>query len=262
MSASTVSRTVLLLSAVLLMNGCQLMLRKAAANPNALWIISHDMCVSDFQHNGRPSPCAEVNLQGGYVVVKDRLGHSQYLLIPTDRISGIEDPAILKPDAHNFFYDAWQNRVRVGAALGKPLSDAQVSLAINPVNARSQNQLHIHIDCIERDVREDLNRHASDISSAWSRWEWHGNDYEVRRVSVAQFEKTNPFKLVAAGIPGAAADMGHETIFMTGADGQGAPGASATDTNDLFLIVRRLGIPGLDGSGAEALQDHRCRVAQ
>ena len=251
MSPFTVSRTVLLSAAVLLMNGCQLMLQKAAANPNALWVITHDMCVSDFQHNGRPSPCAEVNLDEGYVVVKDRRGHSQYLLIPTDRISGIEDPAILKPQATNYFYDAWRNRSRVGAALGKPLGDEQVSLAINPVNARSQNQLHIHIDCIAPDVRESLNRHAATISTAWSRWEWHGNDYQVRRLSAKQLEKTNPFKLVAQDIPGAAADMGHETIFMTGAPG-----------DDLFLVVRRLAIAGLDGSGAEALQDHRCSVAQ
>ena len=68
-----------------------------ASNPNVLWQIVHDQCVPDEQQHGDPKPCAEVDLAGGYAVLKDIAGASQFLLIPTAEIGGIEDPALLAP---------------------------------------------------------------------------------------------------------------------------------------------------------------------
>jgi CDP-diacylglycerol pyrophosphatase len=89
----------------------------AHADPDALWTIVHDRCVPDRQHYGDPAPCAWVNLssgkQNGYAVLKDIAGTTQYLLIPTARITGIESPAILAPDATNYFAAAWRVRYPV-----------------------------------------------------------------------------------------------------------------------------------------------------
>ena len=60
-----------------------------ASNPNVLWQIVHDQCVPDERQHGDPKPCAEVDLAGGYAVLKDIKGASQFLLIPTTQVGGI-----------------------------------------------------------------------------------------------------------------------------------------------------------------------------
>ena len=81
-----------------------------AYDPNAIWKIVHDKCVPNQEDHGDPKPCAEVDLKNGvahgYAVLKDLHGATQYLLIPTQRIVGIESPELLAPDAANYFYDA------------------------------------------------------------------------------------------------------------------------------------------------------------
>jgi CDP-diacylglycerol pyrophosphatase len=109
-----------------------------AADPDALWKIVHDNCV----------PCALVDLQEGdakgYVVLKDLVGATQYLLIPTARVSGIESALLLAPEAPNYFADAWRERGYTERAAQHPLPRQAISLAINSAFGRSQNQLHTH----------------------------------------------------------------------------------------------------------------------
>ena len=99
---------------------------------------------------------------GRYAVLKDANGPTQYLLLPTARIVGIESPALQAPDAINYFAAAWDARRFVEEALGHDLPGDRVGLAVNSVLARTQNQLHIHIDCIRADVRATLARLQSE----------------------------------------------------------------------------------------------------
>jgi len=84
---------------------------------DALWKIVHNECVPDWQNNGKPSPCAEVDIQAGVdkgaAVLKDLKGDSHFPLIPTSRVSGIESAVLLSGDAPNYFEDAWQARSNV-----------------------------------------------------------------------------------------------------------------------------------------------------
>lgn len=68
-------------------------------NGQALWRIVHDSCVPNQRAHGDPAPCARVSLSGtddeGYVLLKDKKGIAQYLLMPTRPITGIEDAAVL-----------------------------------------------------------------------------------------------------------------------------------------------------------------------
>ena len=125
-------------------------------------------CVPNQLQNGDPKPCASVDLNGGYVILKDRRGLTQYLLIPTMRVSGIESAYLLAPGAPNYFADAWRERGYVERAAGRALPRPAISLAINSAEGRSQNQLHIHIDCIRADVQEVLGRELSMIADAWA----------------------------------------------------------------------------------------------
>ncbi|HWA80517.1 MAG TPA: CDP-diacylglycerol diphosphatase, partial [Acetobacteraceae bacterium] len=137
-----------------------------AGNPSALWHIVHDRCVPNEQAHGNPAPCALVDLNRGYVVLKDIVGATQFLVLPTARVTGIESPAILVPGAPNYLQDAWAARRFVRARAPAPLSREDLSLAVNSIYGRSQNQLHIHVDCLRVDVRDALGRYLSGLSAS------------------------------------------------------------------------------------------------
>jgi CDP-diacylglycerol pyrophosphatase len=223
----------------------------AKIDPNALWKIVDLRCVPSQQATGTPGQCVKVDLDKRYVILKDIFGRSQYLLIPTDRITGIENPLVLAPHAQNYWVDAWDSRHYVETAVHRALPDDQLGLEINSAYRRSQNQLHIHIDCLRPDVSAVLASHAKDTPDQW-RWQTiDGERYRIMRVS-SLAGAGNPFHVVARDDRGAAA-MATQTILVTGA-GRDAHA-------DGWLIVNS-GTEVGDGSGsAEGLMDHACRVA-
>lgn len=223
----------------------------AAVDSNALWKIVALRCVPSQQATGTPGQCTAVDLDKRYVILKDIVGRSQYLLIPTDRITGIESPLVLAPHAQNYWVDAWNARTYVEKSVKRDLPDNQLGLEINSQFRRSQNQLHIHIDCMRGDISEALARHAHDAPGEWH-WETlDGERYRIMRVS-ALTQADEPFRIVARDNQGAG-PMATQTILVTGA------GPSAEQ--DGWLVVNS-GIDVDDGSGtAEGLLDHACRVA-
>lgn len=224
--------------------------RPGAANPNALWHIVHDRCVVDQTQHDNPAPCAAVSLSGGWVLLKDRRGVAQYLLIPTARVTGIEDAAVLAPDAPNYFAAAWAERGRMEALLPHPVPRDALSLAINSPYGRSQNQLHIHIDCLRPDVRAALQADAATIGVDWAKLPGglRGHAYFARRLTGTDLTE-NPFRLLA-GWPGVgAAGLRPWTIVVTA-------------TRDGFILLADHADTATgDGAEGEELQDHRCALA-
>jgi CDP-diacylglycerol pyrophosphatase len=231
----------------------------AHADANALWQIVHDYCVPDEQQHGDPAPCAQVDIsageQRGFAVLEDITGATQYLLIPTARLTGIESPAILAPDATNYFAEAWRARFLVEERAGRTLPRDWVSLAINSEVGRSQNQLHIHIDCIRADVRDALTQHATEIGATWTPFPipLAGHRYLAIAIRGDDLDAVNPFTLLADGVAGARADMGQETMVVVGAvfaDGQ--PG--------FVVLADHTDAAAGDAASGEELQDHTaCR---
>jgi CDP-diacylglycerol pyrophosphatase len=219
--------------------GLLLVARTAAADPNALWHIVGEQCVPNEREYGLPKPCELVDLDGGYAVLKDIVGNTQFLLIPTTRVGGIEDPA-------NYWQVAWQARRYVEERAHRALPRDTISLAINAADARSQNELHIHIDCVRLDVRAALHEHAAAIAAKWSHFPVRlaGHDYMAIRLVQSDLAPANPFVLLADGIPGARADMARYTLVVVGvADG--------------FVLLAAHG----DHGHGEDLQDHACAAA-
>jgi CDP-diacylglycerol pyrophosphatase len=232
-----------------------------SANPNALREIVDDQCVPDMQQHGDPKPCAEVDLTSGvargYAILKDIRGASQFLLIPTDVIDGIESPALLAPDAVNYFDDAWTTRTFVEKALGRTMRRDALSFAINSKYGRTQNQLHIHIDCIAADVLDTLRDQRDRIGDQWSLLDapLAGRRYYVRRIMGETLAGQDPFKLVAQGIPSADANMALYTIVVAGMDfDDGKPG--------FVILARRADLAAGDFGSGEELQDHACALAK
>src|SRR5271165_4838988 len=190
--------------------------RHAAADADALWHIISEQCVPDQQQSHSPKPCELVDLATGYVVLKDRVGDTQFLVMPTARITGIESPAILAPDVPNYWAAAWQARHYVDDRTHRTMPRDSISLAINSASGRSQNQLHIHIDCVSRDVQAALREHAGDIGTGWRPFpvKLLGHYYMAMRIDQPDLGHSNPFVLLADGIQGARADMADYTLVV------------------------------------------------
>jgi CDP-diacylglycerol pyrophosphatase len=219
---------------------------------DALWKIVHDRCVPDQSGHGDPAPCVLVNLAERWALHKDRNGKTQFLLIPTDRVTGIEDPSILAERALNYWQAAWDARRFVGERAGTKLTDDQIALAINSQFSRSQNQLHIHIDCIRPEVRDALRLRQAQIGASWLPVAVLGQDYDVRWLGADDIKGRNLFSIVAQHLqPGQT--MAAETIVLAGA--VLPDGSSGFD-----LLVGRAGTGGNRGHG-ETLEDHGCSIA-
>ena len=229
-----------------------------AADPDVLWKIINDKCVPDEQKNGEPEPCLLVDLSAGtdkgYVVLKDIEGATQFLVMPTAKITGIESADILAPDATNYLAMAWLMTPHVEAVLHRALPRDGLSLAVNSIDGRSQNQLHIHVDCLDAGVREVLRQHAADIGDQWAPLPvmLKGHQYQAMRVAGAWLSDKNPFRLLADGVPGAAADMAHQALAIAGATlPDGRPG--------FILLAGHVDLVAGNRGNAEELQDHTCQ---
>jgi CDP-diacylglycerol pyrophosphatase len=235
--------TILTAVTVVLMGACGL----AAADPDALWRIVHGECVPAAA-SGKvpPSPCAEVDValgvERGHVLLKDRRGVAQYLLIPTARLTGVEDPRLLEPGSPNYFAAAWGARDLVSRRLPRPLSRGETGLALNSPQARTQNELHIHLDCVSAEVRDAVRARADEVGADWSDFPvpLAGRTWRARRVLGEDFGGVDPVRLLAAAPE---ADMARATLGAVG----------------VFAAFSGTG-PG-EGASAEALQDHSCAIA-
>jgi CDP-diacylglycerol pyrophosphatase len=95
--------------------------------------------------------CRLYDQSNQYVIIKDnaRDKPQAYLIVPTIKVTGIEDPLVLSRPVVDFWQYGW---ARSATYPGRPPSDT--ALAINSADGRSQNQLHIHIACVRRDVKD------------------------------------------------------------------------------------------------------------
>lgn len=226
-----------------------------AANPDALWQIVSQQCVPNSISSGDPKPCAMVDRERGFIVLKDIVGVAQYLLIPTARLSGIESRELLHADAPNYWRYAWEQRHRVGEALGRPLEGSQLGLEVNSAAARSQLQLHVHIDCMRADLPQLLSAHRHDPLGKWMPLMLDGHTYSVIRLAADALQTQDPFKLAAARSKHATSAMGAQSLLLTG--------ARFDDGDEGFYLIN---MPvnfdkGEDGS-AEVLLDHGCAIAK
>jgi CDP-diacylglycerol pyrophosphatase len=225
-------------------------------HPNALWRVVHDLCVTDRRLTGLPAPCLAVNLREGWAVVKDARERSHVLLVPTRRVSGIESPALLAPAARNYWAYAWDARRYFQRLVGRPVPRGDFALVINSRYGRTQDQLHIHIDCLLPPVAAALGRATAHVGAAWAPLEepLAGQIFEARRVDGVALDR-NPFKLLAKGDLSARADMG---AYALAAVGEVFPDGEA----GFILLAHRAELARGDRGVGEGLLDHKCRIVR
>lgn len=224
-----------------------------SGNPDALRQIMLQQCVPNQEQHRTPQPCVDVNPKGGYVLFKDRNGPLQYLLMPTYRINGTESPLLLDPLTPNFFWQAWQRRAIMSDKRGSEVADNAVSLTINSRTGRTQNHFHIHISCLRKDVRAQLDGDMAAISSRWLPLPGGllGHEYLARRVTENELAKRSPFLMLAEEVPEARDHMGRFALAL----------AQQSD-GSLVLLATERNLLTLNRASAEEIQDHQCEILQ
>jgi CDP-diacylglycerol pyrophosphatase len=224
-------------------------------NPDALWVVVQH-CVA-AKHNGHTlrAGCLSVDLKDGFAILPGIIGRWHYLGVPTVRVTGIEDPKVLAPDAPDYWALAWAAAERyLPSRITK--NRTHIALAVNSVASRSQDQLHIHIACLKAGVRRELAANADAFGPKWSEpiFAFHAQMYRVMRVQSSTFDDINPFKLLLE-VPDAAGDLGAHTLVVTGAIWDGGKKRG-------FYILDDRGSDdpdALDRGHGEDLLDEDCR---
>jgi CDP-diacylglycerol pyrophosphatase len=206
----------------------------AVRNREALWRVVQ-MCRINYQITGAAFPCLEANVtdgvQRGYVILRPPVGDPDIILSPTRKISGIEELGLAADGAPNYFDMAWSARSVLAREGRAPIAREDVALAVNSALARTQDQLHIHIGCLAKDVKQTMAAVALELSpNRWRRLDRpiKGMQFWARTIGQDSLEGVNPFRLVADGLPDAKA--GAATIIVVGA-------RSASGEDDFVLLV-------------------------
>ncbi|GBQ14751.1 CDP-diacylglycerol pyrophosphatase [Komagataeibacter rhaeticus DSM 16663] len=225
----------------------------AHADPDVLWHIVHERCdvPPGAAHAG--IPCEETDPHAGYAVLKDREGATQYLLIPTRRVTGMEDPAIIRDDAPDYLAHAWRQTARVNRRLPRPLPPEDLSLAINSLYGRSQNQLHVHVDCIRPDVKVALHWALPRLGPGWVTLPLDGHPYRARLLASSSLSGVRPLGMLAREMADPAHEMGFHTLVIAGI-------VLAGGQQGFVMLDDRADPHAGDRASGEDLQDHTCQI--
>jgi CDP-diacylglycerol pyrophosphatase len=216
----------------------------SSGNRDALRRIVQEQCAVHWVEQHSPRPCERFDAD--FAVLADRKGGAHFLLIPTKTLAGMESVELLEPGSPNYFSAAWAARDLLAKVVGHDIARSAVGLALNPRHARTQDQFHIHIECLRSDVAHDLERASQRVTDAWSRAAIGGATYQARRVMGEGLGAADPIALLANGLPAAAAERGDYTLVAAGMDFPDGPG---------FILLAAKGPAG------ELLLDPTCAIA-
>jgi|SRR5208283_813693 len=105
------------------------------------------------RYAGRDSNCPAHQWAEPYALAKDsdlRKKSHAYLIIPTARVTGIEDSQILSKTYDNLWIDGWHSSHNLGQ------HTEWTGLAINSCYNRGEDQLHIHVSCVDPKLAKKL----------------------------------------------------------------------------------------------------------
>jgi len=203
---------------------------------SALWKIAC-RCVDTMRETGKPGKCilaAKDDGAGrGYVVLKALEGDAQLLVIPTKRLKGVGERSLLSAAAPNYWEDAWESRNYLDGLRSKQLqSDGlsaipreDIALVINSARATTQNQLHIHVDCVRDDVQRSLEASRNKLTGTWVKVGVQIGEnirqYNTRFIKQDDLRGLNPFQMVAQQLSTQHVIMARQTVAIVGAKGTG-----------------------------------------
>lgn len=223
----------------------------ADARRDVLWA-ALKTCVVAKRTTGATFPCLAVDLGGvgqpGTAVLRAPGARTHVVVMPVDTVVGLEAPELQQERGAAYWRAALGARHFITDALqgARPIDD--VGLAINSAGGRSQDQLHIHLDCVKPGVRATVEKYGQTLGPSWKPLPvaLHGARYFAMRVGGDAVERFNPFAALTR-LPGHRRDLQGTSFAAFSTARAGAPGS-------VVLLAYR----GPSAS-AEALLDHSCQ---
>ena len=220
----------------------------ARADRDFLWKEIGGVCVPAYKTNDVYGPCAVVNLDQDYAIYKADSDPYQYLLIPTGRVTGIEDVKLQQATEPNRFYNAWQSRGFMTQRLNKPIKEHMIALAVNSINTRTQDQLHIHISCLSSEARKIIaGLPLNQLKGQWSEKTVEIGAYRFyyKKLSIDELKTENLFITAKEKVDQEKGTFAYAGIGLVNLD------------PDNFLLLTGVGTEQR-GVAAERIEDHRC----
>lgn len=200
--------------------------------------------------------CVVVDREKGLVLYKDAIGRSHFLVIPDHRVTGVEERGVWEDGGANPWAFGWDARRFVGQARGRPLPDGILGLAINAKAARSQEQMHIHLDCISRDARDFVAGASARIGTAWTALRFMGKPVQAVFVpSPGAAMPVNPFLLIKQRLGEAASVVPDRGVFVTYV-------ADAAGTGGFVIVDQPVDREAGSNGHASDFLDRQCKLAQ
>ena len=213
-------------------------------------------CLANAWVTGRPFPCLSVDRARGVTVLRAPFQDTHVVVVPTAPITGIEAPDLRRDDGPNYLQTAWDARTFVEAEVTRPLGWNDLGLAVNSRSTRSQDQLHVHVDCVDWRVKRALEAVLARIPA--DRWQEgglvvHGHRLWTRRIDAPDLGSVNVFRLADA-IPGFARSPAETMLAVMGTVGR--------DGRRGFVALAGQSDPSWAAAQftSEHLLDHDCRA--
>ena len=217
---------------------------KVSPSPNALWSLAQ-CCSRCLQSN---PGCREYDATDEYIILKDnsKTKPDSYMIIPTKKVTGIEDPQVFELPFLDFWEYGWQVSQKYP---GEP--PARIGMAINSEHGRTENQMHIHISCLRPDVRKVLtakDRKIGNDPEKSRKLKLPPQNHSYRAVKVTGLAgKSSPFEVIQA-FPGAKGTMAAQSIAL-----------AATPKDGEFYVLDTQ-YHGKGTGSAEELLDQTCKM--
>ncbi|GJD84443.1 CDP-diacylglycerol diphosphatase [Methylobacterium haplocladii] len=224
----------------------------AEVTRDTLWVVTRT-CVAAQSTFGKPFPCLRVDLGNaatpGFAVLKAPLLKTEVVVMPIAKIVGLEDMSLRSAAGAAYWRATMGSRHYVTDSLNGRLDLRNVGMAVNSRGGRSQDQLHIHLDCVQPAVRAILRSHAGAFTREWSLLPFplEHERYYGRMIPETALEDLNPFAALAH-LPGSH-DLRRTSFALIE--------TSADDpVRGAYLLAYRAA-----DSHAERLLDHDCALA-
>ncbi len=171
---------------------------------------------------GHPFPCLAVAPTGASprtAVLRAPGLRTHVILVPTARVPGIEDPRLRHAPWGALWSDALQARRFVTEGAGFPVPAAAVALAVNADVTRSQDQLHIHAECLRPALLAAVRAERRTLGPDWRPLPrpFAGDRFLARLTSAAEIAHANLFTSIAQA-PGFGGDLSGVTALVVAAD--------------------------------------------
>ena len=215
-----------------------------AASRSALWAVVQS-CVLGLTFLCQEVTVPDESNELGYAVINSTHSPTEFLIVPAVQVAGVESPAARSTAGARLWQLAWDQRHRVDDALGRALPRTAVGLAVNSAGTRTQDQLHIHLECVSAKVQRRLASQAPALPGPWTALpkKLAGSHYFIKTVASANLREVNVLEEVVS-LPGAT--MSKASVA--------AIGAILSDGQDGFYLL-----VNFDNVSSERLLDHSCQ---